>query len=296
MASFSKLRHNVWHRNSFKMESTLVKDWDDEFANMAHVEDSERFPSIWTEQAARYRKQLDQRSLQLDIRYGDAERERLDIILPTGRIAGLAIFVHGGYWMRLDKSYWTDFAEGARARGWAVCLPSYTLTPEVTIPQITTQIAAAIKVAAQQIEGPIRLAGHSAGGHLVTRMLCQDSLLGHEIQQRIEHVLSISGVHDLRPLLYTKLNDTLKLTDEDAALESPALLKPIGSTPLTTWVGGGERPEFIRQTKLMSMMWDGLNTLTNSVVDGEHNHFTVIEDLKRADSALTDAFVGSSNN
>lgn len=277
------------------MENTLVKDWDDEFANMAHVEGSSLLPAKWAEQAAEYREQLDQQSLQLDIRYGDEERERLDIVLPTGPIAGLVVFVHGGYWMRLDKSYWTNFAEGARARGWAVCFPSYTLTPEVRIPQITTQIAAAIQVAAHQVEGPIRLAGHSAGGHLVTRMLCQDSLLSQQVQQRIEHVLSISGVHDLRPLLYTKMNDTLKLTNQDAARESPALLKPIGSTPLTTWVGGGERPEFIRQATLMSMIWDGLNTQTGCVVDGAHNHFTVIEDLKRANSALTDAFVGSTH-
>ena len=32
--------------------------------------------------------------------------------------------------MRLEKDHWTDFAEGARARGWAVCLPSYVLAPE----------------------------------------------------------------------------------------------------------------------------------------------------------------------
>src|SRR3546814_5563195 len=47
--------------------------------------------------------------------------------------AGLAVFVHGGYWMAFDKSSWSHLAAGAVARGWAVALPSYTLCPEARI-------------------------------------------------------------------------------------------------------------------------------------------------------------------
>src|SRR5262245_20780462 len=111
--------------------------------------------------------------------------------------------------MAFDKSSWSHLAAGALQRGWAVCLPSYTLAPAARIADIARQVAAAIRFAADRVEGPLRLAGHSAGGHLVTRMVCAESPLPDEFRSRIGHVVSISGVHDLRPLLRTKMNATL---------------------------------------------------------------------------------------
>jgi len=248
------------------------KDWDDAYANMAHIEGSEQLPDQWSKRALRYRQTLDKGNLDTDVSYGKAARE---------------------VWMRLDKSYWTDLAEGARAQGWIVCMPSYTLTPEVTISHITKQIASAINKAAKHFKGPIRLAGHSAGGHLVSRMICQDTGLQKSTLQRIEHTLSISGLHDLRPLMQTKMNDVLQLSETEAQSESPALLRPADNQLFTSWVGGYERPEFIRQSKLIANVWEGLGANTNCVVDGEHHHFSVIEDLKSADSPITNAFVGN---
>ncbi len=200
--------------------------------------------------------------------------------------------MHGGYWMRLSKSDWTHFAEGARAKGWAVALPSYTLTPEARISQITAQITQAIAVAAQRVDGPICLSGHSAGGHLVSRMICQDTRLPPQVQERIQHVLSISGLHDLRPLLHTQMNDTLHLDMDEASQESAVLHHPVQGARLTAWVGGGERPEFIRQARMLDMMWNGLGAQTDCVVDSVHHHFSVIEGLKDANSAITRKFVG----
>jgi quercetin dioxygenase-like cupin family protein len=271
-----------------------ARDWDDAFANMAHVANSHELPGFWSARAAEYRAAMQAAGhrLDLDIAYGAHPRETYDIVWPQGTPRGLAVFVHGGYWMRLDKSYWTDFAEGARARGWAVCLPSYTLTPEARISQITGQIARVIAHAAARVDGPIRLSGHSAGGHLVTRMVCADSPLEKGVRNRIEHTLSISGLHDLRPLLHTGMNDTLHLDLAEARAESSVLGEPGLAAPLTCWVGGGERPEFIRQTKLLADIWGGLDVPARAHVDGEHNHFTVLEALKDPASPITDAFVG----
>ncbi|WP_417771103.1 alpha/beta hydrolase [Stappia sp.] len=271
-----------------------ARDWDDAFANMAHVENSHELPGFWSARAADYRARMQAggHRLDLDIAYGTHPRETYDIVWPEGPPRGLAIFVHGGYWMRLDKSFWTDFAEGARARGWAVCLPTYTLTPEARISDITAQIGRAIASAAARVAGPIRLSGHSAGGHLVTRMLCTDSPLEADVRARIVHTLSISGLHDLRPLLHTKMNDTLHLDLAEARAESAVLAEPGLAAPLTCWVGGGERPEFIRQARLMAEIWSGLDVPTTCRVDGDHNHFSVLEDLKDPASAITAAFVG----
>jgi arylformamidase len=268
-------------------------DWDDAFANMKHVANSYALLDFWAKRAAVYRDALDPALLEQDIAYGSGARHKLDIIRPDGPVQGLAVFVHGGYWMRLDKSHWSDLAEGVRARGWAVCIPSYTLTPHARIHQITAEIGAAITTAASRVAGPVCLAGHSAGGHLVTRMLCNDSLLPDTVRARIVHTLSISGLHDLRPLMHTQMNGTLHLDAAEAAQESAVLHAPFGASPLTCWVGGSERPEFIRQSQLMAMMWAGLDMQTRCHIDGAHNHFTILEALKQTDSPLTDAFTGT---
>ena len=270
-----------------------IKDWDDAFANMAHIVGSEKLPQHWSDSAASYR--VGGVNVDQNIAYGDHPRERFDLVWPEGTPKGLVVFIHGGFWMRLDKSYWTDFAEGARANGWAVCLPSYTLAPELRISQMVQQITVAIEVAALRVSGPIRISGHSAGGHLATRMICDDTSLSQATLDRVEAVQSISGLHDLRPLMQTKMNDILQLDEEEAKRESAILHRPVSAIPYTCWVGGGERPEFIRQSKAMAQIWSGLDTPSHCVVDGQHDHFTVIEGLRIIDSEITLNLIGNNN-
>lgn len=268
-----------------------IQDWDDAFANMAHIPGSEALPQAWAASAAGYR--ASGVKIDLDIAYGTHPRERFDLVWPDGTPKGLVVFIHGGFWVQLDKSSWTHLAEGSRANGWAVCLPSYTLAPEAHISQMTQQIGRAIECAARQVAGPIRLTGHSAGGHLSTRMMCCDTPLSARTRARLEAVQSISGLHDLRPLLHTKLNETLQIDENEAISESPVLQRPVQATPYSCWVGGGERPEFMRQSHLMAQMWAGLDVKTRCTLDGAHNHFTVIEGLQRGDSDITLDLLGS---
>lgn len=266
-----------------------TKDWNDAFANMAHIAGSEALPGLWSANALAYR--TSGVTIEEDIAYGDHPRERFDLIWPDGTPKGVVVFIHGGFWMRLDKSFWSDLAEGARANGWAVCLPSYTLAPEARIHHMTAQIGAAIEKVSARVAGPIKLSGHSAGGHLASRMVSSTSPLSTDILARITHTLSISGLHDLRPLLHTQMNNVLRLDDAEAHAESAALLRPITTAPVTAWVGGGERPEFIRQTELLTHMWSGLDAQIVSTIDGQHNHFTVIEGLRDPKSAITKALL-----
>ena len=264
-------------------------DWDDAFDNMGYVAGSEALPGLWSEAAAAYRGTT---QIETDIAYGPGERHVFDLILPDAAPKGLIVFVHGGFWKRLSKDYWTHYAEGVRARGWAVAIPSYTLAPHARLAEITREIGVAISSAAQRVSGPIRLIGHSAGGHLVSRMLCVSNPLLQTVGDRLEHAVSLSGLHDLRPLIQTKMNQTLHIDECEALSESAALLRPKNDTRITAWVGGGERPEFIRQSELLHVMWSGLDALSKLVVDGEHNHFTVLEAMKDEGSELVKELVG----
>jgi arylformamidase len=260
-------------------------DWDDAYANRPYIPNAESYEPRWATEAAAFRQEWGERA-DLNLAYGEADRRRLDLFRPSGETKGLFVFVHGGYWMRFDKSIWSHLARGALARGWAVAMPSYTLAPAARVSEITTEIGHAITFASSRVGGPLRLAGHSAGGHLVTRMICDNTPLPATAMARLQQVVSISGLHDLRPLLATKMNDTLRLTENEAAAESAALRKPIAGARVACWVGGAERPEFLRQTDLLANIWTGLGAETGAVHVPERHHFDIIDELANQDSEL----------
>ncbi|MFV0514062.1 MAG: alpha/beta hydrolase [Jhaorihella sp.] len=260
-------------------------DWDDAFDNSGHVPGSDLLGERWAELAGAFRaRALARGRADLDLAYGPRPRNRLDLFRPEGDPAGMVVFVHGGYWHKLDKSFWSHLAAGPLARGWVVAVPSYTLAPEARIADMTREIGQAVGFAANRLPGPLRLIGHSAGGHLVSRMICDDSPLNDAVATRLARVVSLSGVHDLRPLPGTAMNETLRLDEAEAAAESPALHVREGDVPVTFWVGAGERPEFLRQTRLIAESWQGPGV--GDVYEPGQNHFTVVEGLGRPDSPL----------
>ncbi len=265
-----------------------ISDWDDAYANGPNIPGGERWPAAWVQPAQAYRDELQGRAhARLDLAYGDRPRNRFDLFLPAGRPAGLVVFVHGGFWLRLDKSYWSHLARGAVENGYAVAMPSYTLCPDVRLAGITTEVAAAIAEAGSMIEGPIMLTGHSAGGHLVTRMISATSPLPKQVRSRIRNTVSISGVHDLRPLMKTAMNADLRIDAAEAYTESPALLQPLAGARLVCWVGASERPEFIRQNALLANIWIGLGARTCAIEEPGRHHFNVIDGLADPGHALT---------
>ena len=182
---------------------------DDAYSNGAYIDGADGYPPRWAAEAEGLRASLGERA-KLDIPYGDGERHKFDLFLPEDKPKGLFVFVHGGYWLLFDKSSWSHLAAGALAKGWAVAMPSYDLCPDVSIADITRQIAAAVTCAASKVDGPISLAGHSAGGHLVARML-EKGMLPPEVAARLSTVMPISPVSDLRPLLQTSMNEKFKM-------------------------------------------------------------------------------------
>ncbi|MBT0957591.1 alpha/beta fold hydrolase [Alphaproteobacteria bacterium KMM 3653] len=265
-------------------------DWDEAFKNGDYIPDGETFPDLWAQQAERFRVSAKGR---LGLPYGALPEERFDLFLPEGPPKGLALFVHGGYWLAFDRSFWSHLAAGPLGHGWAVAMPGYTLAPKARIRSITRQIGRAIAAAADHVAGPICLTGHSAGGHLVSRMLCDDAPLSAPLRSRIERVVSLSGLHDLRPLLHTEMNQTLRLDVEEARAESSALHPPASQAEIIAWVGGGERPEFLRQSALLVENWGRQGANTRLVVEAERHHFDVIAGLTDPDAPLTRALVGA---
>lgn len=262
-------------------------DLEDAYENRAHIPDGGSWLHRWPEAAAAFRDTRPDAAL--DQPYGDGTRQRFDLFCPEGGIEaakGMLGIVHGGYWMALSKDDFSQLAAGPLAQGWAVAMIGYTLTPEVRIAEITAEIAVATNIIATLGNGPLRLIGHSAGGHLVARMMCKDVPLSAQALARLDRVVSVSGLHDLRPLQRLTKNEVWKLDDAEAVAESPVLCLPRQGIELVCVAGAAERPEFIRQNTLLPLAWQGLGVPGHSQLLAGDHHFSVIDHLSNKDSPV----------
>lgn len=271
-----------------------IPDWDNAYANGIHIVGGDQWGDIWQQRSDQFRvAKVEAQRAYLDVPYGDRPRNIYDLFMPEEEVKGLVVFIHGGFWTETDKSYWSYLANGSLEHGFAVAMPSYTLCPEARISGITAEIAQAIEHAAARISGPIYLAGHSAGGQLACRMMTLSGPLSPVTRQRIRHILSISGLHDLRPLMQMELNALLRIDENEALAESPALLRPCEETRLTCWHGSNERPEFIRQSKLLANIWLGLGATIACIEEMDKHHFDVLDGLSAPSHPLIKRFLFS---
>lgn len=257
-----------------------ITDWDDAYANIVHIPGGAGFSDRWLGEAAAFRATHSPEAI-----------EGGEFYRPAGTPRGLMVFIHGGYWMKFGPSWFSHFAQGALARGWAVLLPGYPLAPTGTLAGMLEAVAAQVAAAAGQAEGPIALTGHSAGGHLAARLICEDSPLPAPVLGRVRRCLPISGLFDLRPLQFTAMRSDLGLTDEVARRESPLFHLPARDLDLHVWVGAEERPVFVQQSRLIHAAWAGIPNRTDLTVEPRRHHLNVIEGLTHHEHPLTRALL-----
>ncbi|WP_158700926.1 alpha/beta hydrolase [Phytohalomonas tamaricis] len=265
-----------------------ITDWDTAYSNRLAVTDSAALIAAWSTQSEAFARQHDAR-LERDLAYGRESREAFDVYHPEGDVNGTLILFHGGYWRALSKNDHHHFAAGALARGWRVVIADYPLCPTVRMSHIASCATQAIEVAVTHWhDAPVVLAGHSAGGQLVSYVVSEASGLSDAARRYIKRVVSISGVHDLRPLLNTTdLNDALRLDEQEAIELSPALGRPGHSFELVCACGGGELDEFRRQNALLANVWTGFGLDTRAIEYAGYHHFSVMDLLADAESELT---------
>ena len=254
--------------------------FDEAFANGKFIPDGADYPQRWMKKAQEFRDGLGTRA-QLGLRYGPADRQWFDLFWPEAEPSGLMVFIHGGYWMAFGPSDFSHLAAGALARGWAVAMPAYTLAPKLRIAAMTAEIGTALAAMAAAVAGPVVVTGHSAGGHLSARMGCDAVALDRTLVARLRKIAPISPLADLRPLLETTMNETLRLDLAEARAESPALMARRRGPAVHVWVGGAERPAFLDQARRLGNAWSCPVT-----VDPERHHFDVVDGLENADSPL----------
>jgi arylformamidase len=103
--------------------------------------------------------------------------------------------------------------------------------------------------------------------------------------------VSLSGVHDLRPLVLFSFNADFKLDDAEAARQSPILLRPATDAPIVVAAGAEETSEFVRQAQLLWEAWPANRPqgAYGPMLIPHRNHFSIVADYADAQSALTRA-------
>src|SRR4030095_106498 len=86
---------------------------DAAYNNAAAGKDSAQIVAAWEARSARLRAAHKE---SMDLRYGSAERNRIDYF-PARRDGPVLMFIHGGYWQHRAKEIFSFVAEGPLAWG-----------------------------------------------------------------------------------------------------------------------------------------------------------------------------------
>lgn len=268
-------------------------DLEAEYNNRKRVPQHAEIQARWAAASDAYRKTA---KADLDQSYGSGARNRYDMFHPAsgGSGAPLVVYIHGGYWQRGDRHDSGFVAKELNAQGVAVALPSYTLCPAVGVMDIVDELRRCLKAVWEKSRQRPVVVGHSAGGHLAAAMLATDwSKVGGVPTDLVKAAYALSGVFELSPLLPTSLNEALRLDPAKAREASPIHWPPPAkASKLVAAVGGNESQEFLRQSLDIASAWSKVGVKTECVVVPGANHFTIVEELANAESAMVARIVG----
>lgn len=262
------------------------------YNNRAAVADHPRFlaqyPALAQATRARYRPRT-------GLRYGPNPRETLDLFAPAVAAKGTFVFIHGGYWRTFGKDDFSFVAGPLVDEGIAVAVLDYDLCPAVPIATIVDECARALvwltrEGARHGAGGDVVVGGHSAGGHLTAMMYTVDWAAHGLARTPFVGGLTLSGVHDLAPMVRFSFNADFRLDDAEAARMSPIRHPARTDAPLLVACGADETSEFLRQSQLLWDAWprNRRPAAAPMFIPGKH-HFSVVLDHAEADSALTRA-------
>jgi len=260
------------------------------YNNRELVPDHPVYFARWAEGSQRARSTM---TSHLDLRYGDAPGETIDLFPARKGDGSCMMFIHGGYWRSLDKKDFSFLAPAFVGAGISLAVVNYDLCPKVSIEEIVRQMLRASRWLWLHAEDygmdqdRLYVSGHSAGGHLAAMLMCaQWPAFARELPKDLwKGGLAISGLYDLRPLVDIDwLNVDLRLDAATALKLSPAFLPPATRAPVMTCVGGEESSEFLRQNALIGERWK--SAFAGDITMPGLHHFSVVDALAQQQGPL----------
>lgn len=266
--------------------------YEAEYNLRARHADADALIACWTAESARVRGTL---SNTLDVRYGPETLATLDLFPARKPGAPILIFIHGGYWRRMDKLDHSFVAEVPVMAGAAVAVINYDLCPAVTIDTIVAECRTAtawVHGHAAQLNGDpnrIFVSGHSAGGHLTAMTIATNWKAQGLPADLVKGGMPISGLFDLHPIRRTSINVEARLDQASADRLSPIYLKPASLPPIVAAVGAKETFAFVEQNRAFADQWRQWGGRVEPLEVANTHHFDVVLELLRPDSRLSRA-------
>jgi arylformamidase len=220
-----------------------------------------------------------------DLRYGAAEQQTLDLHRPAQAGAPILLFIHGGFWRRLDKSDHSFLAPAFVAAGACFVNLNYDLCPAVTLDDVVREaregLAWVWRNAARLGGDPDRLyvAGHSAGAHLCALLLAEDWTAHGLPADAVKGAGCLSGIYETAAVRRISVNDDVRL-DEAMAARCDALSRPPRGRPAMLISVGGDEPEGWRaQTEAYAAACRAAGLAPEVLTVPATNHFTLVHDF-----------------
>ncbi|KAF0126742.1 MAG: esterase [Xanthobacteraceae bacterium] len=257
-------------RDSAYNNGQAVPSWVEKFAG-------------WTAESTAIRARF---AATMDLPYGTGERQKIDLYPGRDPRAPCLVYFHGGYWMRNSREMFAVLGEGVAAHGWSVAMPGYTLAPEATLAEIVGECSTALDWLAANgpangVQGPLIVAGWSAGGHLAAMALSHEAVAAG---------LAISGIFELAPLADTYLDEKLSLSRAEIADLSP-LRRPPVMKPLAITYGDNELPALVANSHAFHAARARAGAPGPLAPVSGADHFSILDAMRAPDGALTRALL-----
>jgi arylformamidase len=234
----------------------------------------------WMADSATARDVLD---CSLDIRYGEGEKQKLDVFRCGDATAPTLVYFHGGYWQRGDKSIYSFIAPPFVAAGVNVVIVGYDLCPTVTITRISEEAREAMAFIWRNASDiginrdRMTVMGHSAGGHITQMMMATDwPAIDTDLPlDLIKAGIPVSPLSYLEPVRLTDaLNAGIRMDPAEADAESPMTHHPpVTNAPQLVVVGGAETDEFHRQARMYVERYRSAKRPMDLYIVPEVDHF-----------------------
>jgi arylformamidase len=267
--------------------TTTDIDYEAEYNNRARVPEHPAIFERWRAAAKEFRDEMAaQGRAELAVAYGPTPRQFIDLFRAERDMGKLAVFVHGGYWRSLEPAIFSHIARGFLPHGISVAVVGYDLCPQVRVADIVEQIRRACAHLWRRFGKRMFVYGHSAGGHLAACALATDWKAYEMPADAVPVACAISGVFDLTPLVGISMNEDLRLDPLEARRVSPLFWEAPRGLTLDVIVGVQESREFLRQSREIADAWAKAGATTRYEAP-PGNHFTVLDPLADAESAMT---------
>jgi arylformamidase len=230
----------------------------------------------------------------VDVAYGDGADENLDLFFPdpasSTRPAPVHLFAHGGYWRANSKNDYSYVADSIVAQGVIAAILDYSLMPGARMGALVDQVRrAAIWLGrhAHDFGGDpraISASGHSAGGHLVSYLVCRAPYEAEFPRNPVRSVLAVSGIFDLAPIARSFLQSEIHLTAEEVAQWSPRGAIPRPDIFVRLAVGALETAPFFEHAERFAERLSSFQLSPRSSIVAGEDHMTIVRSLGRAGS------------